>query len=267
MEREGWEELGARPAPSWYLDPAVARQKRDVHLELIRRRTAGAPVARALKTDLFEDAFGPDCLLDALFLDAPVVCGMDEAWNTARAAARRLAGRRLCVVVTDVRRLGFSTGAFDVVVSPSTLDHFERREDYLLALAELARVVRPGGLVIVTMDNPWNPLYGPLRWASRRGLLPFPLGYTPSVRRLEQDLRDVGLVPEGRDWLLHNPRGLSTALFLALRRVLGRRADAPVGALLAAFALLGRAPTRPMTACFHAVTARRAASSGQPGRR
>jgi SAM-dependent methyltransferase len=265
VEREGWEELGARAAPSWYLDPVAARQKRDVHLELIRRRTARVPVTRVLKTDLFEDAFGSDCLLDTLFLDVPVVCGMDGAWNTARAASRRLAGRRLCAVVTDVRRLGFSTGAFDVVVSPSTLDHFDRREDYLFALAELSRVVRPGGILILTMDNPWNPLYPPLRWASRRRLSPFPLGYSPSVTRLEQDLRAVGLVPEARDWLLHNPRGLSTALFLALRRVLGRRADAPVGALLAAFALLGRAPTRALTACFHAVTARRVRPGGGAG--
>lgn len=262
MEREIWEELGGRPAPSWYLDPVAARQKRDVHLELIRRRTAGMRVTRALKTDLFEDAFGDDCLLDALFPDAPVVCGMDEALSTTRSAARRLAGPRLRMLVTDVRRIALGAGVFDVVVSPSTLDHFEARADYLLALAELARVLRPGGVLIIVMDNPWNPLYAPLRWASRRKLLPFPLGYTPSVSRLEQDLRGVGLSPEGRDWLLHNPRGLSTALFLGLRRVLGRRADAPVGALLAAFELLGRAPTRPVTACFHAVTARRVALEG-----
>lgn len=257
MERRIWEDLGSRPAPSWYLDPLAARQKRDVHLELIRRRTAGMCVTRALKTDLFEDAFGEDCLLEALFLDVPVVCGMDEALSTTRAAARRLAGRRLRTLVTDVRRLGLGARVFDVVVSPSTLDHFDGRADYLLALAEVARVLRPGGLLIITMDNPWNPLYAPLRWASRRGLLPYPLGYTPSVSRLEQDLREVGLSPEGRDWLLHNPRGVSTAVFLGLRRLLGRRADPLVGALLAAFEHLGRAPTRAVTACFHAVTARR----------
>jgi hypothetical protein len=67
----------------------------------------------------------------------------------------------------------------------------------------------------------------------------------------------VGLEPEGRDWLLHNPRGVSTVLFLALRRLLGRRADGAVRALLAAFDLLGRLPTRAATACFHAVSARR----------
>jgi hypothetical protein len=70
----------------------------------------------------------------------------------------------------------------------------------------------------------------------------------------------VGLEPEGRDWLLHNPRGVSTVLFLALRRLLGRRADGAVRALLAAFDLLGRLPTRAATASFQAVAARRVAA-------
>jgi SAM-dependent methyltransferase len=258
---ELWEQLGSGAEPSWYLDPLVARQKRQVHLDLFRRRVAGVRATRVLKTDVFEEAFGEDALLDVLFTDVPVVCGMDQALSTARAAARRLAGRGVRALVTDVRCLGLSAGAFDIVVSPSTMDHFSTRSDYLVALAELARVLRPGGLLVISMDNPWNPLYHPLRWASRRDLLPFPLGYTPSVRRLERDLRAVGLTPVARDWLVHNPRGLSTALFLGLRRLLGRRADGPVRAALAAFEQLGRAPTRPLTACFHAVTARRLSPS------
>jgi SAM-dependent methyltransferase len=131
-------------------------------------------------------------------------------------------GRQVRALVTDVRHLGLREGVFDVVVSPSTLDHFEARADYLQALRELAWVLRPGGLLVITLDNPWNPLYHPLRWLSRSGLAPFPLGYTPSVTRLERDLRGVGLEPEARDWLLHNPRGLSTLLFLGLQRLLGR---------------------------------------------
>lgn len=262
MRRDVWERLGGRPSPSWYLDPLAARQKREAHLELIRRRTAGMRVEHALKTDLFEDAFGDDCLLDAVFLEASLMCGLDEALSTTRAAARRLEGRQMRAVVADVRQLGLRNNAFDVVISTSTLDHFDERADYLRALAELARVLRPGGLLIITMDNPWNPLYGSLRWMSRRGLTPFPLGYTPSVTRLESDLREVGLEPECRDWLLHNPRGLSTVLFLGLRWLLGRWADRAVRTLLAVFDLLGQMPTQAATACFHAVAARRVAPNG-----
>jgi hypothetical protein len=96
MRRETWERLGSKPSPSWYLDPLAARQKRETHLDLIRRRTAGMRVDRALKTDLFEDAFGEDCLLDVLFLEAVLMCGIDEAVSTTRAAARRMQGRDRC---------------------------------------------------------------------------------------------------------------------------------------------------------------------------
>jgi SAM-dependent methyltransferase len=262
MRRETWECLGTKPSPTWYLDPLAARQKREAHLDLIRYRTAGIRVERALKTDLFEEAFGEDCLLDVLFLEASLMCGMDEAVSTTRAATRRIQGRQMRALVTDVRQLGLRGSVFDVVVSASTLDHFEERADYLRALRELAWVLRPGGLLIITMDNPWNPLYHPLRWLSRRGLGAFPLGYTLSVTQLESDLRGVGLEPEGRDLLLHNPRGVSTMLFLGLRGLLGRRADGAVRGLLAAFDLLGRLPTRTVTACFHAVTARKPAVQG-----
>jgi SAM-dependent methyltransferase len=266
MRRETWERLGMQPSPAWYLDPLAAHQKREAHLELIRWRTAGIRVERALKTDLFEDAFGEDRLLDVLFPEASLMCGMDEAVSTTRAAVRRMQGRQVRALVTDVRHLGLCEGVFDVIVSASTLDHFDVRADYLQALQELAWVLRPGGLLVITMDNPWNPLYLPLRWRSRNRLAPFPLGYTPSVTRLERDLRGVGLEPEARDWLLHNPRGVSTALFLGLRSLLGRRGDGAVKGLLAAFDLLGRLPTGAVTACFQAVTARKPVAQGSAAR-
>ena len=57
------------------------------------------------------------------------------------------------------------------------------------------------------------------------------------------------------DHLIHNPRVLSTALFLALRRLLGSRADRPVALLLRVCGLLDRLPTRGFTSCFVAACA------------
>jgi hypothetical protein len=59
--------------------------------------------------------------------------------------------------------------------------------------------------------------------------------------------------------LIHNPRLVSTALFMALRRTLGRRADGPIRFLLGSFERLGRLPTREYTACFVAVCGRKPA--------
>ena len=111
--------------------------------------------------------------------------------------------------------------------------------------------------MIVTLDNPRNPLYQVLRWVTRRGWAPITLGLTVSRHKLADLMRGAGLEVVGSQLLIHNPRLVSTALFLALRRVLGRYADGPIRLLLAAFDSFGRLPTREQTACFVAVCARK----------
>lgn len=257
MTRKTWEDVGAGEAPSWYLDPLVGRQKRNVHIELIRRWSAGHQIERVLKTDLFEEAFGEDQILPDLFPDARLVCGIDQSAATTRAAANRFPSLALGLAVMDVSRCGWRAGVFDLVISTSTLDHFSSRSRFLAALAEVAQLLRPGGRLILTLDNSLNPLYHPLKWLSRVKRSPFPLGYTPSPRTLRGDLRALGLVLDDEDWILHNPRGLSTALFFGLRAVLGDRADRWIAGLLAVFAAAAGLPTRRWTACFFCVSARR----------
>jgi SAM-dependent methyltransferase len=252
-----WEELGSRQSPSWYLDPLVARQKREVNLRYVRLRTAGLEPKRILKTDLFEEAFGEDHILADLFPSACFRCGAEVAYATARTAARRHPQLAAGLAVADIRQTAFRSASFDLVVSTSSLDHFDTRSEFLAAIGEMARVLRPAGVLILTLDNRSNPLYHPLRWLSRVGATPFPLGFTPGRHRLWRDLRQAGLEPFDEDWLLHNPRGLSTLLFLALRRVLRSRADWAVACLLRAFDLLDRLPSRRLTACFLALAARK----------
>ena len=257
------ERSGERAAPNWYLHPLVAEQKRQVHLELARRWTDGLAVSLALKTDLFEEAFGDDDFYLRLFESTDVspgaaatsraaLYGMDIVWETAE-RARRLTAKRLSVLVTDARRLGIASERVDVIISNSTLDHFGSREEFLEALSELARVLRPGGRIVLTLDNPANPLYPALRWITRRGWAPYALGYTPSVAQVESDLGRLGLSVLDREWLIHNPRLVSTLLFRLLRR------PGQVSWLLRQFSKLGALPTRRWTACFHAVCAEKPA--------
>jgi SAM-dependent methyltransferase len=252
-----WDRVGEAPAPSWYLDPLVARQKREVHQQLVRKWTEGCPVESVLKTDLFEEAFGEDQILFDLIPGTHRVIGIDVSRAIAARAMRRSPLGCARFVAADVRSLPLRSELIDVVVSNSTLDHFDTREEFQAALSELARVLRPGGVLVITIDNAYNPLYQLLRLLSRFGVGPFPLGYTTSLRGLIQSLEKHGLEVADKSRLIHNPRLISTLLFLSLRRTLGKRADTPIRWLLGLFSRLDALPTWPLTACFVAACARK----------
>jgi SAM-dependent methyltransferase len=248
---------GKRESPSWYLDPLVAVQKRDAHAELLKSYRGPSPPQIFLKTDLFEEAYGDDALLPMVAEQARLRLGVDISTPTVQAAAAKHAHLAAGLVAADVRCLPFRSGSVDLILSNSTLDHFQTVVQFHQALAELTRVLQPGGRLVVTLDNPWNPMYWPLRAMSHLHAIPFSLGRTFSAPKLVQALKTHGLQIERTGTLLHNPRILSTILFLALRRWLGDRADTPVRGLLRFFALAELLPTRWITACFVSVCARK----------
>jgi SAM-dependent methyltransferase len=227
-----------------------------MHQNLVWNWTRDVPVQRALKTDCFEEAHGADGILFDLFPSADAL-GMDLALSTVRRARSRCPSQRVRFLAGDARNLAIRPGSMDAIVSTSTLDHFESRAEFERAIEQLAGTLRPGGVLIITLDNPQNPLYGLLRWASRRDWLPFRLGYTTTLSGLARYLEEAGMRVTATATMIHNPRMLSTLLFRALRLLLGRFADLPIRALLAAFAVLGRLPTRRFTACFVAACARK----------
>ena len=258
-QSQQWEEVGRQPLPSWYLDRVVAEQKGRLHQALIRRWTPDLHGGRVLKTDLFEEACGADQILFDLFGEAGLVMGIDLAWPIAHRARARRPDGGIQFLVSDVRSLAVRSESMDLIVSTSTLDHFASRAEFCAALWELKRVLRAGGVAIVTLDNPRNPLYALARLASCLGWAPYRLGYTVSRSGLVRHLEEAGLEVVATDLLIHNPRLISTLLFLGLRGLLGRRADAVIQGLLRLFAALGRLPTRGLTACFVAACARKPA--------
>jgi SAM-dependent methyltransferase len=247
--------IGPERNPSWYLDPLVALHKREAHLACARGWWPNSIPQRLLKTDLFEEAYGQDSVLPDLRRDAAVTIGMDVAFTTVRNARGHSDAASARFLTADVRSLPFCSDSIDLIFSNSTLDHFESAEELRRAVGELARVLRPGGRLIITLDNTWNLLYHPLRWASRLRGAPFSLGYTTSQAGLARELTDAGLEVLDTGVLIHNPRMVSTLLFLAMRRLMGSHADGPIRLLLRMFSQLGRLPTRKLTACFVAACA------------
>ena len=264
---EIWENLGQKIKPNWYLDPIVAQSKKREHMCLIERWSIGRTPARMLKTDLFEEAFGEDQLLLDLFPGSPKF-GIDLAYSTVRyAKARALeAGApepAFHFGVADLRSLPFKSQSFDLIISTSSLDHFSSRFDFDAAIQQIVSALIPGGRLIVTVDNLWNPLYLPLKWLSRFSWAPYPLGYTPSLSRLKKMLLQNNLNVLKTDCLVHNPRLFSTALFLSLRRILGNRASPWIAGILGAFSWLDSLPTRYLSACFVAIMAETPAGGRQ----
>ncbi|MFK4146573.1 class I SAM-dependent methyltransferase [Streptomyces sp. NPDC004065] len=78
------------------------------------------------------------------------VTGVDRAAAMARLAAARLPG---AVVRADGRRLPFPDGTFDAVTSVWLLHLAASAEDARAVVAECARLLRPGGVYVTTVDK------------------------------------------------------------------------------------------------------------------
>jgi ubiquinone/menaquinone biosynthesis C-methylase UbiE len=95
------------------------------------------PRANVTAVDLYQGYFGID----------------DNTPERLRQNAR-VAGvaDRVDAKVGDMRRLPFADGEFDAAISVAAIDHL-RRDDLTMALAEAARVVKPGGQFLVVSLN------------------------------------------------------------------------------------------------------------------
>jgi ubiquinone/menaquinone biosynthesis C-methylase UbiE len=58
--------------------------------------------------------------------------------------------------------LGFADGSFDVVLTVAALHHIADPGDVRRTLAEMVRVARPGGRILIWDHNPRNPYWGRL---------------------------------------------------------------------------------------------------------
>ncbi len=215
-----WDNVVERlDARSHYLDPFLGELKRQAHLALIERWggiPAGGPV---LKTDLFEEALGPDAFLVDMANRGALAVGMDVSALISRHARQRDADRRACYVVADARRLPFADGAFALAVSPSTLDHFADASDLGRSLRELARVLNAQGQLVVTLDNRQNIFDPLLRLAARLGRAPYYIGRSYSARELRAELEAAGLAVLDATAILHNPRLVATAAVAIANRL------------------------------------------------
>lgn len=256
--------VGARTKKPHYMDEFLGALKRDAYLALIGRWAGDLPFRAVLKTDLFEEAMGPDAFLLDLCDGACAPVGMDISVTAARAALARDAARRGRYVVADVRRLPFAGQSFPVVVSPSTLDHFSDANDLGIALRELHRVLEPGGRLIITLDNRQNVFDPLLRLAIRLGRTPFHIGRSYSVAGLRGELEAAGFRVLETTAILHNPRLMAVLTTSAARRLGWRPLTRLVRGGLRAAQGLERTRLRYRTGSFVAALAIREGTEARP---
>jgi len=259
-ESKYWDKAVKEVAGRPDFDPLLAEQYRRAYLNLIARWADATDGKRILKTDLFAEAVHPSraFLWDLLKADNRVI-GMDiSAEVTARARARAVqytSYSSVQCVSCDVRQLPFASNAFDLIVSDSTLDHFHHTHEIATALSELSRVLRPGGILIITMDNKSNftePLFR--LWLSLR-LHPVFVGKTYSVGELKQALTKAGLTVVETTAIMHNPRFFARRMIPLIHKVVPVRFDGLIKRCLAFFDGLENKKTKYLTGQFIAAKA------------
>ena len=238
---DAWDQAAARAIARPYLDPLMAAAKRHAHLELLDRWLPDLRDRHVLKTDLWEEGVAGDELLFTLASRAGPVSGIDVSPRVVAAAERAAKARGLSAQLSsaDVRTLPFPDASFEAVVSTSTLDHLDR-DGYTAALAELRRVLAPGGVMVVTFDNADNLGDPLLRIAARLGIVPFPPTSSLTLVELRGLLAGADLQLGEHAHLVHGPRLLTTLCVRVLRLLPARWSTPAVRRLLDAFEAAGR---------------------------
>ncbi len=162
-----------------------------------------------LKTDLWDEVKNTHILQWAAEQGARVY-GIDISEAISQQARGAFDGHPVGVAQADVRMVPFTDNSFDAIYSMGTIEHFPESQD---AVHELARVLKPGGRLILGVPNLHDPFLRPLLvWL----LIRFDLyGYGAerafSRRQLRSMLETAGLRVEDETGILFIPGWLRMA--------------------------------------------------------
>jgi ubiquinone/menaquinone biosynthesis C-methylase UbiE len=129
--------------------------------------------------------------------DRFALTGLDRSAAAIELARETVGADGAELVVGRIEELPFPAASFDVVLAMGSLEYVA---DLDRSLAELARVSAPGGLVVLTMQNPRSPYRAWERavWTPvqrRRGIETSPVLRRVPLQRLRGSLQSHGLRP------------------------------------------------------------------------
>jgi SAM-dependent methyltransferase len=153
--REFWASVGDR-----FPDlggAASTRYYADNERRLFEEHLPALAGLRILKTDLWDEAKNTRILAWASAKGAHAF-GIDISQPTVTQAGSAFAPGTLRACVSDVRAIPFQSASFDAIYSMGTIEHFAETE---AAIAEMARVLKPGGRAIIGVPNRHDPFLRP----------------------------------------------------------------------------------------------------------
>ena len=183
---------------------------------------------------------------------------MDISLNIARKALRN--HDNLIGVSSDILAPPFRKKSFDLILSNSTLDHFSSDDEIQEALKYLADLLKPGGHLIWTMDNPANPIVGlrnflSVRFGTMGALVPYQMGKTWRLGKMASAARGLGLDVKDCARIMHCPRIL-VIQYLKYLKMLRKNSSGKISLeLLKSMEILESLPTRALSAHYNAVHA------------
>jgi len=259
-EKTAWDNTAKALKGGQEFDELLAEQYRKVHLDLIYGWRGDIAGLKILKTDLFAEGLCPSrsFLWDLLSQDVEVT-GIDISPQIVKLTASNLprysSNRQVSLMTGDVRSTGFADSSFDLVVSDSTLDHFRTYNEISLALKELARVLKPGGMLIITLDNKsniTNPLFE--LWKGLR-LSPFYIGKTLTLKQLRAEIEKNSMKVLDSTAIVHYPRFFTKAIISLCRKLYGHKMDSSLRKWIQDMDRRENSRTKYLTAQFIAVKA------------
>jgi SAM-dependent methyltransferase len=161
-QRLDWERV-AGSVSDFYGAPSTQYYRR-CEIALLQRSFGPLRGKRLLKLDLWNEAFNTRILHWASSQGAEVF-GLDLSQVVATHARRngREAGGAspgdLRVLRADIREIPFADDTFDLIYTMGTIEHID---EYAQAVAEIRRVLRPGGRAIIGVPHRWNLFLRPL---------------------------------------------------------------------------------------------------------
>jgi ubiquinone/menaquinone biosynthesis C-methylase UbiE len=135
------------------LAPEYVRE-RERQFSFLSQKRIVMELLRGQRGRLLEVGCGPGAMLPDLLAMGFEVHGIDVSAEMIRSAEQRIAAHALAsrcrLRIGDVERLRYSDASFDAVLSMGVLEYLP---NHATALHEIARVLKPGGQLVLTVPN------------------------------------------------------------------------------------------------------------------